>query len=218
MMRLLSVMFLAATVAIPKTCTIGTGGSGSGSNGGSGYLGVPFFLQQCSLCCGQASIQGWAAYDGNFPNQQQIGSYIGATPSQGASQAQILQGVLHFTANRDANLTYFDGGLFYSQEITSINGRVPVLVFVEGALHSGIIDGGSWSYDDNSGYYVWDTVQFNDPFYGPDQTYVAASWTGTDNTQHIISASATASAQDNYNTYGGAVRLRGASGHQPLPY
>jgi hypothetical protein len=220
MLRLLAVaMLTVASVAVPKSCTLGTG-SGSGSSGGSSVsLGVPFFTQSANYC-GPASIEMWSAYDGVFATQQQIASYIGCSTATGSSPAQILEGVLRFTTSgRDSVIAYNSGGVFYSAEVTSANARVPIICLVNGALHSGVIDGGEWHVDSDTGLYVWDTVYFHDPEVGPDQPYFAASWTGTDNVEHIISGGASANAQANYGTYGSRVMLRGSGGGvQRLPY
>jgi hypothetical protein len=47
----------------------------------------------------------------------------------------------------------------------------------------------------------------------------AASWTGYDGIQHVISSSASAEAYDNYVKYHAQLALRGSGlGGKPLPY
>jgi hypothetical protein len=217
MVKALTVLLLAGTVIAPKSCTIGSPPPGNGS---SFTIGVPFFPQTPNHC-GPASIEMWAAFDGVSVSQDQIAAYIGCPASSTASPDQIVEGVQHFTrTGRDASIGYNTGGEYYSAEVTSINSRVPVLCLLNGALHAGVIDGGEWHTDSTSGLYVWDTVYFNDPFVGPDQTYFAATWTGTDDVAHVISAGASAGAQSNFDSYGRRVLLHGSGvgGGGPLPY
>jgi hypothetical protein len=217
MVKALALVFLAGSVLVPKSCTIGSGDSGSGS---SFTIGVPFFLQSSNYC-GPASIEMWAAYDKVPVTQQQIANYIGCSTATGSSPDQIVEGVQHFTVTgRDAGPMYNSGGEYYAAEITSINARVPVICLVNGALHAGVIDGGEWHTDPTNGWDVWDTVYFNDPLLGADRTYLAADWTGTDDVEHIISASASAGADANFGSYGRNVRVSGSgsNGGGPLPY
>ncbi len=83
-----------------------------------------------------------------------------------------------------------------------------------------VILGGQWHIDTGNNLYVWDTVIYNDPAVGPGRIIDAASWTGYDDTQHILSASASADGYDNYVNYYNRVSVRGASGvgGGPLPY
>jgi hypothetical protein len=217
--------FLMAAVVATKSCTISVGGnSGAGSSGSPG-LNVPWIAQVNSEYCGPASILMWALYD-HVSNltQDQIGSYIGASPTSGSSPTGILNGVHYFTiSGRDAGIDYPGGSsdqiaLYYSDEVTSINSQVPFIALIGGATHAGVASGGSWHHDDSSGYYVWDSVIFQDPIVGPNQPYIAGQWTSEDIT-HFVSLSASAGSNANLNTYGGQVALRGSRGriNGPLP-
>ncbi len=232
MVKLLSVALLAGTVAMPRGCTISFGsGSTDPAAPTSSTLNVPFFPQEMELSCGPASIEMWAAYDGVTATQQQIGSYIGCGADGNTSAAQLVSGVQHFTiSGKDAALVYNGGEgdpttigeVFYSAEITSITALVPSMPIVNGGLHAVVLIGGQWHIDtNNNNLYVWDTVIFDDPAIGPGRVMNAASWTGYDDTQHIISASASADAYENYVTYHGRVALSGTGsglGGKPLPY
>jgi len=125
--------------------------------------------------------------------------------------------VNYFTrSGKDATLAYRcctndDIGLYYSEEVTSINGLVPFVAMIGGATHAGVARGGSWHYDDSTSLYVWDSVIFQDPLVGSDQVYFAAQWTDED-VDHIVSNSASQQAAYNYGTYGGRIGLRGSTG------
>jgi hypothetical protein len=223
MIKTLSLLMVA--VIATKSCTISVGGtSGNGSSGSPG-LNVPWVSQANSEYCGPASILMWALSD-HVSNltQTQIGTYIGASPTTGSSPEGILAGVIHFTASgADAGLDYPGGtadqvGLYYSDEVTSINSQVPFIALIGGATHAGVASGGSWHHDDTNGYYVWDSVVFQDPIVGPNQPYIAGQWTSEDVT-HIVSHSASVQANTNLSTYGGHVALRGSRGgiNGPLP-
>ncbi len=224
MMRLLALVMMASVVTKGCTITLGSDGSGDGSSG-SPALNVPYVQQQNPEYCGPASILMWALYD-HVENltQTQIGAYIGASASTGSSPQAIASGVEHFTlTGKDAVLDYAGGesdevSLFYSEEVTSINSEVPFIAIIGGATHAGVASGGSWHVDDTSGYYVWDTVIFQDPILGPGQVYVAGQWTAED-ISHILSVSASEAAGTNLSHYGGKVELRGAGGGigSPLP-
>jgi Peptidase_C39 like family len=207
---------LISAAVITKSCTFGGGGSNGTS--GSPALGVPWVSQENSEYCGPASILMWALYDGvGGLTQTSIGNHIGTSLATGSSPSQIVAGVNYYTrSGRDAVLDYPAGttdevGVYYSQEVTSINDGVPFLTLIGGATHAGIARGGSWNYDDNSGLYVWDSVIFQDPITGPDQVYFAGQWT-SESAGHIISNSASTEASYNYDTYGGSVGLRGTTG------
>jgi Peptidase_C39 like family len=207
---------LSATLVM-KSCSVGFGG-GSNTTSGSPALAVPWVGQENSEYCGPASILMWALYDGvTGLTQTQIGNHIGTSLATGSSQSQIAAGVDYYTrSGRDAGLSYPAGttdeiGLYYSQEVTSINSGVPFIAFIIGARHAGVARGGSWNYDDSSGLYVWDSVIFQDPISGSDQVYFAGQWTSEDVT-HIISNSASQQAAYNYDTYGGRIGLRGSTG------
>lgn len=226
MRALVATILLGTTVSMPRSCTISFGsGSDNPSQPSSIALPVPFYSQS-AMNCGPASIEMWAAYDGITTTQQEIANYIGCSPTGGASQQQILSGVQHFTeSGRDAELTFNSGdGVFFSDEVTSITALVPILPIVNGGLHAVVLIGGQWHIDpDNSNLYVWDvwdTVIYNDPLTGPGRVLNAAAWTGFDNTQHIISASASASGPGNFDRYGGMVAIQGSGGvgGKPLPY
>jgi hypothetical protein len=131
-------------------------------------------------------------------------------------------------SGRDAQLEYLGGvgdpttiaGEYYSAEITSISGLIPLIPLVGGATHAGVLIGGQWHIDPNSNFYVWDSVLFNDPAVGPGVPFVAGDWTGYDNVEHILSVSASAKGGSNYWTYHTQVGIRGSGGviHKPLPY
>jgi hypothetical protein len=228
MVKLIAVVLLAGAVAVPKSCSINFGsGSTNPSAPSSAVLNVPFFMQQQELSCGPAAIEMWAAYDGVSTTQQEIGSYIGCGANGSTSPGQIVAGVQHFTTSgKDAALEYNGGvgdpatiaGTYYSAEITSITELVPSIPLVNGATHAVVLTGGDWHIDPDSGLYVWDLVAFNDPAIGP-RILDAGSWTGYDDTQHVISESASAQAYENYmqNRSKVAISGSGLSG-KPLPY
>ena len=208
---------ISATV-ITKSCSVGFGGGNSNGTSGSPALAVPWVGQENSEYCGPASILMWALYDGvSGLTQTAIGTHIGTSVSSGSSPSQIVAGVDYFTrSGRDAGLAYRGGttdeqGVYYSQEVTSINSGTPFVAFIFGATHAGVASGGSWHYDDSSGLYVWDSVTLQDPIAGPGITYIAGQWTDED-VGHVMSASASAQASYNYDTYGGSVGMRGSSG------
>lgn len=224
---LVAIMFLAGTVLEPKSCSVNFGGGSDNPSAPSGFtLGVPFFYQSPQYC-GPASIEMWAAYDGVTATQQQIANYTGCTVN-GATQEQILVGVQHFTmSGRDAELAYNGGvgdpgtiaGEYFSAEITSITARVPLIPLVNGALHAGVLIGGQWHIDTDSGLYVWDSVLFDDPAVGPGRPFIASDWTGYDNVEHILSSSASSTGVSNYFTYRSQVAIGGSGGgFQRLPY
>lgn len=214
---LVAIMFLGSAVLAPKSCSVGFGGGSNGTSG-SPALAVPWVSQDNSEYCGPASILMWALYDGvTGLTQTEIGNYIGTSLSNGSTREQIVAGVNYYTrSGRDAVLAFPGGttdeiGVYYSQEVTSINSGVPLIAFITGSRHAGVARGGSWHYDDNSALYVWDSVIFQDPITGPDQVYIAGQWT-SENVAHVVSSSASAQAGYNYNYYGGSVGLRGSSG------
>lgn len=225
--KLLAVIVLSGAVLSEKTCTVGFGsGSTDPSNPSAITLNVPFFYQ-IPFYCGPASIEMWAAYDGMTVTQQDIANYIGCAPN-GSTAGQILAGVQHFTTSgRDASLL-FNGGVgspsdiaeqFYSAEITSISARIPVLPIVNSGLHAGILAGGQWHIDLDNNLFVWDSVFFHDPAAGPLQPFTAAQWTGYDSIEHIVSASATATAAANAKAWASQVAIRGSKlGSGKLPY
>jgi hypothetical protein len=218
---------LYAAMMIARTCTVSTGDGGdNGSSGdtGNAATNVPWVQQQNDEYCGPASILMWALHD-DITNLTQtiIGDKIGTSLATGSSPAQILYGVNYFTATgRDAGLDYGGGtadeiGYYYSSEVTSLINSVPFAVLINGSLHAGVASGGSWYVDPDSGYYVWSSVVFQDPELGPNIPYIPAAWAEEDIT-HIVSASASEGATDNYNKYGGRVRMVGAGGTiKPLP-
>lgn len=224
---LVAVMFLTGTVLEPKSCSVNFGGGSDDPSAPSGFtLAVPFFYQSPQYC-GPASVEMWAAYDGVTATQQQIANYIGCGVN-GSTQEQIVNGVEHFTVSgRDAALVYNAGegtqgsiaGQYFSAEITSITARIPLIPLVNGATHAGVLIGGQWHIDSDSGLYVWDSVLFNDPAVGPGRPFIASDWTGYDDVEHIISSSASAKGGSNYWTYHSEVGIRGAGGgFQRLPY
>ncbi|HVT61562.1 MAG TPA: C39 family peptidase [Thermoanaerobaculia bacterium] len=208
---------MSATV-IMKSCTITLGGGGgSGGNGGTVALGVPFISQENDHFCGPTSIEMWALFDGvTGLTQTGIANAIGTTQA-GSSAQQIRYGVSLFTrSGRDAGLDYAGGttdqiGIYYSKEVTSANNFVPFAVLINGALHVGVVTGGTWHVDSDTNLNIWDSVDFQDPIVGPHQPYVAGEWTNAD-IGHIISSSASFGADSNYNQYGGSVRVRGSAG------
>jgi hypothetical protein len=109
-------------------------------------------------------------------------------------------------------------GFYYSSEVTSINSSVPFIALITGATHAVVANGGSWHLDDDSGFFVWDTVLTQDPIAGPNVSYLAGQWTDAEVT-HIISAAASEEANTNFNNYGSKVALRGSGGviRGPLP-
>ena len=225
---LVAVMFMAGTVLEPKSCSVNFGGGSDDPSAPSGFtLNVPFFYQSPQFC-GPASIEMWAAYDGVTTTQQQIANYTGCSVNVGATQEQVVVGVQHFTVSgHDAELVYNGGegdpgtiaGEYFSAEITSITARIPLIPLVNGATHAGVLVGGQWHIDPNSGLYVWDSVLFDDPAVGPGRPFIATDWTGYDGVEHILSASASAKGGSNYWTYHTQVAIRGAGGSiHPLPY
>lgn len=131
-----------------------------------------------------------------------------------------MAGVQHFTSATDAYLDTLGGinydaqiANFYARQITSIAGRVPVLAIVNGGLHAGVITGGTWHEDQDTGLDVWDTVSFHDPdsTVGPATVIAAGRWRDYDN-QQVISRRAVVSADTNLKLYGPNVRLRGSIG------
>ena len=224
---LVAVMFLAGTVLEPKSCSVNFGGGSDNPSAPSGFnLSVPFFAQDPNFqFCGPASIEMWAAYDGVTATQQQIANYIGCSVTHGAAPAEILSGTQHFTVSgHDAALLFGASdptiaGQYYSAEITSITGLIPLIPLVNGATHGGVLTGGQWHIDTDTNLYVWDTVFFSDPLLGPGVVFDAGSWTGYDDIEHIISSSASVKGGSNYWTYHTQVAIRGAGGGiQRLPY
>ncbi len=220
---LAAVMLLGGTVLEPRSCSVNFGGGSDNPSAPSGFnLSVPFYAQDPDFqFCGPASIEMWAAWDGVTATQQEIANYIGCSVTHGASPAQILGGVQHFTRSGvDAVLQYNGGvpGEYYSAEITSITARVPLMPLVNGATHSVVVTGGQWHIDPNSGLYVWDSVFANDPTVGP-SAFDAGSWTGFDDIEHIISASASAAGVSNFEEFHSRVAISGGGlGGHPLPY
>ena len=214
-----------ASLIIAKGCTIGFGNP-QDNGGGSANLNVPYIAQEGMLTCGPASVQMWAWYNGNGSvTQQQIANYIGCNPNAGSSVSGITSGVRHFANVGDAYPDYPGGvgdpntvrGEFDARQITSANNRVPFIALINGGLHAGIIDGGSWHQSGSLN--VWDFVNLHDPELGPDRQYVAGDWDAAVITQ-VISASGSAGAAGNFNAYGPNTVLRGAGGvggHGPLP-
>jgi hypothetical protein len=214
-----------ASLLIAKSCTIGTGNP-QDTGGGSANLRVPYIAQVGALTCGPAAVQMWAWYNGNTSvTQQQIANYIGCSPNAGSSIGGITSGVQHFANVGDAYADYPGGvgdpdtvrGEFDARQITSVNNRVPLIALINGGLHAGVVDGGSWHQSGSLN--VWDFVNFHDPEIGPDQQFVAGDWDSTVLTQ-VISASASAGASSNFSTYGPNTIRRGAGGaggHGPLP-
>jgi len=227
MVRFLAALLFLGTVLEPKSCNVNFGGGSTDPSAPSGFnLAVPFFYQSAQYC-GPASVEMWAAYDGITVSQQQIANYIGCTVN-GSTQAQIVNGVDHFTVSgHDAQLVYAGGagdphtimGQYFSAEITSISGLIPLIPLVNGATHAGVLTGGQWHIDPDTSLYVWDSVFFNDPAVGPGRFFDAATWTGYDDVEHIISLSASAKGGSNYWDYHQRASIRGSGGGgHPLPY
>jgi hypothetical protein len=212
---------MAATL---KSCYIGTGGAGS-TTSYSPDLPVPWIAQEEGEWCGPASIVMWATYDGQRGlTQQQVASFIGTSSTFGSSIQEVQAGVIHFTfSGRDAFVDYSGGtdqtGVYFSREITSINNRVPLIAFVNGALHAVVASGGTWHWDAASGYNIWDSVTVQDPQLGPNQPFVAGQWTASD-VSHLVSYGSGSQAGLNFSTYGSKILIRGVNGRVsggPMP-
>lgn len=220
---MLKTMGLVMTsLLMAKSCTIGFGNP-QGTGGAGTHLGVPFIAQSSQFNCGPASIQMWAWYNGNRSlTQQEIANYIGCSPTSGTTTDALVRGAQHYDA-ADAYADY-PGGLnfgrdqFDSQEITSVNITTPLIGLVNGGLHAGVVDGGSWHQSGSLN--VWDFVYFHDPLVGADQQYVAGDWDALVS-GHIISRGAAAGFSSNLSTYGPNTIRRGAGGgaggHGPYP-
>jgi hypothetical protein len=162
-------------------------------------------LQQ--LKCGQPFV-------GNNVSQSEIANYVGCT-TNGTSGPAIVSGVDHFTTTHDA---FYDTDTnttdFFSRQITSINNSTPLVAAILG-VHVGVINGGSWHIDDDSGLNVWDFVYFHDPEAGPNRVYVASDWM-IGNTAEVIGGQASAEAAANLAEYGSSVAVRGSTYRVPI--
>ena len=200
-------------------------------------LGVPYFSQAAgSDYCGPASVLMWRVYrGGSVIAQSDIYAAMGGSGSGVSPNA--ISGAVNTYAGEYTDVDYAAGigdpdtlvSEFFSRQITAIDNRSPVIAIVSQGFHAGVIDGGSNHQDTDTGLYVWDSVYFNDPdpvYGGADREYIAGSWQNTmcGNSAactQIISPSASASGNDNYNSYGGETVVRGGDGtygHGPYEY
>jgi hypothetical protein len=184
---------------------------------------MPWFAQQTPDYCVPASIQMWAAYNGNRVSQTTIANYVGTVQFIGTPALNVAPGVDHFTATTDANLLsafYTSPAQFASMQISSINNQRP-LIAVFSEQHVVVVSGGSWHHDDNTGWNVWDSVIYQDPsttYGGPDRELDASTWMNAI-TSMVIGGSAAADAQANFDQYGGTVAVRGSvDGGGPRQY
>lgn len=195
-------------------------------------LGIPYVAQTGSDYCGAASTLMWAQYRGsNGATQDQIYQFMGGVGS-GVSPEAIANAVMNF-AHENAAVDSTTGigdpdtlvQQFFSRQIGAINNRAPVVAIVAQGFHAGVIDGGSNHQDQNTGYYVWDTVLFNDPnpSIGRDASYSAGTWmsnmcgNGAACLQ-IVDPGTTGSWYSNWSSYGDDVAVRGGSNYTHGPY
>jgi hypothetical protein len=93
-------------------------------------------------------------------------------------------------------------------QITSLNNSRP-LIAVLNQQHVVVASGGSWHYDDATGWNVWDTVIYQDPTFGPNETGAASWMDGI--TSMVIGASATSESENYLDQYGAGVAVRGST-------
>jgi hypothetical protein len=163
----------------------------------------------------------WRLYDG-LPEvtQAEIANGIGCTIGQGASKSAITNGVnLFTTSGANAVLDYgpnsgtldYLQGVYFSAEIASIGGGTPFIAYINSGLHSVIVTGGRWDYE--NGHYRWNTVRYHDPLEGANQEAVAADWIeDTYGQAHTIVSSYVAGAVAGYEEYENVVTYWGGSG------
>jgi len=204
--RMLKRAVFAVALLTAVGCDIGFGGPAPFN------LGVQWIPQQTSYWCVPAAIQMWALYDGYSFAQSAIASFVGAVAPAGTPAANVVTGVVRFTAEKDAvPYVAFGGGPdYYSKQVTSINNGIPFLAIFN-AQHVVTVGGGQWHTDDTTGLYVWDLVVFQDPIAGgPNSSADAGDWIAL-NDAMVISASASSESLTYLNEYGGNVGVRGSN-------
>ncbi|HEV7428266.1 MAG TPA: hypothetical protein VGQ46_18065, partial [Thermoanaerobaculia bacterium] len=177
------------------------------------------------LYCTSACVLAWRLHDGLASvSQDEILAYMGGTPSSGAPQERVPDGVNNYTNTHDAILDYGAGGAysddqgrFLSRQISSVNAGVPVIALANSGLHAVVIDGGSWHTDSANGNHVWDTIQYMDPSFG------FGAWLPGDligslcpydyvPCRQVIGSDASFSGNGNFDQYSGETEARGMAG------
>jgi hypothetical protein len=181
-------------------------------------LAVPYRQWVRNFYCGPASILMWRLYDGGVEiDQDTIGGAINWPPA-GGSPDQIALGVRLYSNTGGDAIWDLPGGegppltvsaRYFSRQIASLDGRIPVIGLIRGDWHAGVVNGGHW-HENVAGLHVWDYVYFHDPdpSVGPDYYYSAASWTMVNSSQILASRFAPVG-DDNFWLYGDSVVVRG---------
>ncbi|MGC8917524.1 MAG: hypothetical protein ACP5NF_11170 [Thermoanaerobaculum sp.] len=185
-MNLLRVSFVGLGVLMGSafTCDIRVGG---GPSTQTYVLGVPYRAQECTLCCGAATIQMLQAYC-QWPEmpQVQILQAIGGSPATGASWDQIANGMNALTCYEGAVVKYYyrddpnQLALAVTEQIASVvwgGVHLPVLPQVS-FNHVGVLFGGT-AHDCGFAQYCWDSVAVHDPARGTFLDLSATEWLGS---------------------------------------
>ena len=154
-------------------------------------LPVPYESQWYNGWCGAACIQMWAEYDGRYPGQDEIASFIGWT---GTNPPAIANGVGFYTNETGVDWYYgsseYEQDLALSSQVVSVKDNIPSISIVNNGYHAVIVIGFDWT-DTVNGPRA-DGVSFHDPLpYNGPSLYISAgdwkqNWFTAYNGQHVI--------------------------------
>jgi len=138
-------------------------------------LPVPFISQMYNAWCGAACIQMWAYYDGLYPEQDDIASFIGWTVS---NIYNIAAGVGYFTNSPGYPVEYgsseYEQDLAMSAQVASIKEKIPSISIINHGTHAIIAKGFDWT-DTSLGPRA-DGICIHDPWLGPNFYHTAGNW------------------------------------------
>lgn len=226
MQRTSFVVLLAVSVGLSAfTCEVFPPGGGTTSM--SYFLGVPYFPQECTMCCSAASIQMLQAYC-QWPPQPQLAilQAIGGSPTTGAGWHQIAAGVNQLTCYDGASVSYYPNDsigkeLAVTEQISTVVWNKPhrPVLPQTGFNHVGVLVGGS-AFQSNLKYY-WNSVRIHDPQRGvndlPAQEWLGTDWFGGPATliQIVPATVQPPAAQSLWEEYRGYVDLWDGGGYDP---
>lgn len=208
--------YMLLGISLIGGCQIQVGGGGSYGNLD---LQVPYYSQPDILLCGPTTVLMWRRGDGlSYIAPQTLGDMMGCPwRTQGCSIEQIVQGARTYTLGGYDAFQDDYGGLgdpdvliaeYFSRQITSLSNGVPVIGLIYNATHAVIVHAGNYTTT-SDGLKQWDYVYIQDPLWGSSyRRFVAGEWMDV-NAFQVISSSAMAGWDGNFETYGDETLVRG---------